>query len=56
MSSNGEEEDKQSAGSGDRWNMEELEEMEFVCTFLENDDDVLPDFFDTKKVQRKTMD
>jgi hypothetical protein len=40
----------------DRWDDEVLKEMEgmdFVCTFLDNEEDTLPDLFDPKKVKKQ---
>lgn len=51
---NDDEQNNGSEHSGEgRWHLEDLEEMEFVCTFLENEEDALPDYFDTKKVAKK---
>lgn len=30
--------------------------MDFVCTFLDNEEDNLPEIFDTKKIQKSKAD
>ena len=52
-----EEEDDGSQGSGEhRWNAAALDQMEFVCTFLDNEEDNLPELFDTKAVIQQKSD
>jgi hypothetical protein len=49
-----EENSESDSGSGDlnRWPLEDFNNMEMVCTFLDNEDDKLPDVFDPSKVAK----
>lgn len=51
------EEDGSQEGSGEhRWNTAALDQMDFVCTFLDNEEDNLPELFDTKSVVQQKAD
>ncbi len=39
-----------------RWDEEALKDMDFVCTFLDNEEDTLPELFDFKKVKKQQAD
>ena len=41
------------AGGGSRWNAAGLDQMDFVCTFLDNEEDHLPELFDVSAVEKR---
>ncbi|CDW79685.1 and ph domain-containing protein 6 [Stylonychia lemnae] len=50
--------DNQSGNSdnNNRWDEEALKDMEFIATFLDNEEDNLPDMFDIKKIKKVQSD
>eukprot|EP00347_Sterkiella_histriomuscorum_P005670 403355710 len=47
------EEDDDDDDDQPRWDEDALKDMDFLCTFLDNEEDNLPDIFDTKKIKKQ---